>query len=62
MESMRSEVNKATSWQSRAAQATGNDYATVEKGWIEYMSLAEAAIFEYGFKLGMRIAIETLTE
>ena len=30
--------------------------------WSEYMSLAEAAIFEYAFKLGMRIAIETLTE
>jgi hypothetical protein len=44
------------------AQAIGNDYATVEKGWSEYMSLAEAAIFEYAFKLGMQIAIETLTE
>jgi hypothetical protein len=42
------------------AQATGNDYATVEKGWSEYMSLAEAAIFEYAFKLGMNIAIESL--
>ena len=30
--------------------------------WSEYMSLAEAAIFEYAFKLGMRIAIETLNE
>ena len=30
--------------------------------WSEYASLAEAAIFEYAFKLGMRIAIETLTE
>ena len=30
--------------------------------WSEYMSLAEAAIFEYAFKLGLRIAIETLTE
>ena len=28
--------------------------------WNEYMSLAEAAIFEYAFKLGMQIAIETL--
>ena len=28
----------------------------------EYMSLAEAAIFEYAFKLGMQIAIETLIE
>ena len=30
--------------------------------WSEYMSLAEADIFEYAFKLGMLIAIETLTE
>ena len=30
--------------------------------WSEYASLAEAAIFEYAFKLGMQIAIETLTE
>ena len=30
--------------------------------WSEYMSLAEAAIFGYAFKLGMQIAIETLTE
>ena len=30
--------------------------------WSEYMSLAEASIFEYAFKLGMQIAIETLIE
>ena len=30
--------------------------------WVEYTSLAEAAIFEYAFKLGMQIAIETLME
>ena len=30
--------------------------------WDEYVSLAEAAIFEYAFKLGMQIAIETFTE
>ena len=29
--------------------------------WNEYVSHAEAAIFEYAFKLGMTIAIETLT-
>ena len=29
--------------------------------WNEYVSLAEAAIFEYAFKLGMQIAIGTLT-
>ena len=30
--------------------------------WSEYMSLAEAAIFEYAFKLGGRIAMEILTD
>ena len=30
--------------------------------WNEYMSFAEAAVFEYAFKLGMQIAIETLIE
>ena len=30
--------------------------------WSEYMSLAEAAIFEYAFKLGMQIATEALTK
>ena len=30
--------------------------------WSEYASLAEEAIFVYAFKLGMRIAIETLTK
>ena len=30
--------------------------------WCEYASLTEEAVFEYAFKLGMRIAIETLTE
>jgi len=44
------------------AQVMGDDYATVEKSWSEYMSLAEASIFEYAFKLGMQIAIETLTD
>ena len=30
--------------------------------WDEYVSLAEAAIFEYAFKLGMQIAMETMTD
>ena len=30
--------------------------------WSEYASYAEEAIFTYDFKLGMQIAIETLTE
>ena len=30
--------------------------------WSEYVSLSEAAIFTYAFKLGMQVAIETLTE
>lgn len=29
--------------------------------WSEYVSLSEAAIFTYAFKLGMQFAIETLT-
>lgn len=28
--------------------------------WDEYVSLAETAIFEYAFKLGMQIAVEIL--
>ena len=30
--------------------------------WSEYMSLAEAAIFEYAFKLGARLMIEISKE
>ena len=30
--------------------------------WSEYASYTEEAIFAYAFKLGMQIAIETLTE
>ena len=30
--------------------------------WSEYMSLAEAASFEYAFKLGMQMAIELLID
>lgn len=30
--------------------------------WCEYASLVEEAVFEYAFKLGMRVTIETLTE
>ena len=30
--------------------------------WSEYMSLAEASIFEYAFKLGINIAIESLSD
>ena len=33
-----------------------------EDCWGEYATYAEEAIFEYAFKLGMQIAIETLTE
>ena len=29
--------------------------------WSEYASLSDEAIFEYAFKLGMSLAIETLT-
>ena len=30
--------------------------------WDEYISLAEAAIFEYVFKLGMQMVINVLSE
>ena len=30
--------------------------------WSEYASLSDEAIFEYAFKLGMRLAIETFVE
>ena len=30
--------------------------------WGEYMSLAEAAIFEYAFKLGARLTMEILND
>ena len=30
--------------------------------WSEYASLAEEAIFQYAFKLGMNLAIESLSE
>ena len=33
-----------------------------EDCWSEYASYTEEAIFEYAFKLGMQIAIETLSE
>ena len=35
-------------------------FAKFDDCWSEYMNLAEAAIFEYAFNLGMRIAIDTL--
>ena len=30
--------------------------------WSEYVSLAESAIFEYAFRLGVRLTIETLQD
>ena len=42
---------------------SGEQKETFEKFhdcWSEYMSLDEAAFFEYAFKLGMQIVIETL--
>ena len=30
--------------------------------WVEYTSLAEAAIFEYAFRLAARLVIEILTD
>ena len=37
-------------------------YEKLHDCWDEYISLAEAAIFEYAFKLGMQTAIETQSE
>ena len=53
---------KARSWQSRASAGTDNDYATVARGWDEYVSLAEAAVFEYAFRLGARLAMEVQSD
>jgi hypothetical protein len=32
----------------------------VEKSWSEYMSLAEASIFECAFKLGAKLMLKTI--
>ena len=37
-------------------------YEKLHDCWDEYVSLAEAAIFEYAFKLGMKTAIESVTD
>ena len=36
-------------------------YEKLHDCWDEYVSLAEEAIFEYAFKLGMQISIEVIT-
>ena len=59
---MRRNRQKQRVGRAEQAQVMGDDYATVEKGWDEYVSLAEAAIFEYAFKLGMKIAIESIID
>ena len=41
---------------------TDNDYATVARGWDEYVSLAEEAIFEYAFRLGVRLTLEVQSD
>ena len=38
------------------------NYATVARSWDEYVSLAEAAIFEYAFRLGARLTMEVQTD
>lgn len=37
-------------------------YEKLHDCWDEYVSLAEAAIFEYAFKLGIKIAIESVID
>ena len=39
-----------------------NIFEKLDDCWSEYASYAEEAIFTYAFKLGMQIAMETLTE
>ena len=41
-------------------RASSRNNSPEMKQLMEYMSLAEAAIFEYAFKLGFRIAVESL--
>lgn len=35
-------------------------FETPHDCWSEYMSLAEATIFEYAFKLGAKLMLETM--
>ena len=66
----RKAFSKISTWRSQKqgvdgaeqAQERDKDYATAAISRDEYVSLAEAAVFEYAFKLGMQIAIETLTK
>ena len=47
------------------ATLTEQQKETFEKShdcWNEYMSLAEAAIFEYAFRLGARLAMEVQSD
>ena len=46
----------------REERPTPGDYATAERSWDEYVSLAEAAIFEYAFRLGARLTMEVQTD
>ena len=64
------EMKELLSYMSRHHEALEKSFSDEQKEtfekfhdcWSEYMSLVAAAIFEYAFKLGMQIAIETLTE
>ena len=55
-------TRKYNSARGQPNQLTGNEGTGVTACWSKYMSLAEASAFAYAFKLGMQIAIETLTE
>ena len=46
----------------RLAKAIDNDYVTVARGGDEYVSLAEAAIFEYAFRLVARLTMEVQSD
>ena len=45
-------------WRKLASDEQKEVFEKFHDCWSEYMSLAEAAIFEYAFKLGARLAIE----
>ena len=57
-------IYSATSRRPRKAlhRGTKEIFEKFHDCWSEYASLGECAIFCYAFKLGMQIAIETLTK
>ena len=46
----------------RLAKAIDNDYVTLARGGDKYVSLAEAAVFEYAFRLVARLTMEVQSD